>query len=120
MAIKLNEQEGGKVLEIHASGKLTKEDYHQFVPETERLIKQHGKVRMLFEMSDFHGWDAGAVWEDIKFDLKHFADIERLGIVGEKKWQEWMSAFCRPFTTATIKYFDHAALEEARAWVREA
>ena len=37
---------------------------------------------MLFDMTDFHGWDAGAAWEDIKFDIKHFADIERLAMVG--------------------------------------
>jgi len=29
-------------------------------------------------MTGFHGWDAGALWEDIKFDIKHFGDIERL------------------------------------------
>ena len=37
-------------------------------------------------MTGLHGWDAGALWEDIKFDIKHFADIERLAMVGEKKW----------------------------------
>ena len=42
-------------------------------------------------MKDFHGWDAGALWEDIKFDLKHFSDIERVAMVGEKKWQKGMS-----------------------------
>ena len=30
-----------------------------------------------------------------------------------------MSAFCRPFTTAKIRYFDHAQLNEARAWLNE-
>jgi hypothetical protein len=62
-------------------------------------------------MHDFHGWDAGALWEDAKFDLKHFADIERLAFVGEKKWEKGMAQFCRPFTKATIRYFDRS--EEA-------
>ena len=31
---------------------------------------------MLVEMHDFHGWTAGAIWEDIRFDAKHFTDIE--------------------------------------------
>jgi hypothetical protein len=38
------------------SGKLSKEDYEHFVPEVERLIEQEGKIRLLFEMHDFHGW----------------------------------------------------------------
>jgi hypothetical protein len=38
-------------------------------------------------------------------------------MVGDKQWEKGMSVFCRPFTTATVRYFDHAALEDARAWV---
>jgi hypothetical protein len=60
-----------------------------------------------------------AFWADIKLDLKHFADIERLAIVGDKKWEKGISVFCRPFTTAKIRCFDRAALEEARAWLQE-
>ncbi len=106
-----------KIVVVHASGKLTKEDYELFLPEVERLIKEDGKIRLLFEMRDFHGWDAGALWEDIKFDFKHFADIERLAMVGEKKWEEWMAKFCQPFTKAKIHYFDQTQAEEVRNWI---
>ena len=119
MAATLNERNGGKVLEVQVSGKLTHADYQRFIPAFERLVKQHGTIRLLFEMADFHGWDAGALWDDIKFDLKHFADIERLAMVGDKKWENGMSAFCRPFTTAKIRYFDSATIQEARAWLDE-
>ena len=51
------------------------------------------------------------------FDFKHFADIERLAMVGEKKWEEWMAKFCRPFTNAEIRYFDQSQAEEARSWI---
>jgi hypothetical protein len=117
MAVKLNETDNGKVAEIHVSGKLTHEDYEQFVPEFERLIREHGKIRILFEMHDFHGWEFAALWDDVKFDAKHFSHIERLAMVGDKAWEKGMSTFCRPFTTAQIRYFDHAALAEARDWL---
>ena len=61
MAIKLGENDGGKVLELQVSGKLAKEDYAHFVPEFDRLVKQHGKIRVLFEMVEFHGWEAGVL-----------------------------------------------------------
>ena len=109
----------GNVMEVDVTGKLTKDDYAQFVPATEKLIKEFGKVRILFVMHDFHGWSAGALWEDIKFDVKHFTDIERLAIVGESKWEHGMAVFCRPFTTAKMRYFDIAQLEEARKWINE-
>ena len=119
MAIQLNEENDGKILSVHVSGKLAAADYEHFVPEFERLVHQHGKLRVLFDMTGFHGWEAAALWEDIKFDIKHFADIERLAMVGETKWQHGMATFCKPFTTATIRYFDRANAAEARQWLGE-
>ena len=106
-------------VEVHASGKLTKEFYQAFVPAIDEQIKQFGKLRVLFVMHDFHGWTAGALWEDIKFDVKHFGDIERLAMVGDSKWEKGMAAFCKPFTTASIKYFDSAKASDAATWIRE-
>jgi hypothetical protein len=107
----------GRVLEVHVTGKLTKEAYEKFVPAVDAQIKQYGKLRILFVMKDFHGWTAGAMWEDLKFDLKHWKDIERLAVVGDKKWEKGMAAFCKPFTKAKIRYFDAAQLDEAREWL---
>ena len=119
-AITLKETNGGKLLEVQLTGKLAKEDYEHFVPAVERLVKAHGKIRMLVEMHDFHGWTAGALWQDIKFDARHFADIERLAIVGEKKWQHGMAVFCKPFTSAKVRYFDRPAIDQAREWLAAA
>jgi hypothetical protein len=117
--IELQEDAHGRLLRIRVTGRLTKTDYAMFLPVVERLIRQHGKIRILLETHDFHGWTAGALWEDVKFDLKHFNDIERLAIVGEKKWEHGMAVFCKPFTTATVRYFDQSKLLEADAWIRE-
>jgi hypothetical protein len=106
-------------LEVRVTGKLTKEAYQELEPIVDDQIRQFGKLCILFTMHDFHGWTAGALWEDTKFDLKHWKDIERLAVVGDKKWEQGMATFCKPFTTAKIKYFDHSQLDEARAWLAE-
>jgi hypothetical protein len=120
MSIKLNEENGGKVLVVHVSGKLVKADYEHFVPEFERLVRQNGKLSVLFDMTGLHEWEAAAMWEDTKFAIKHFADIDKLAMVGEKKWQHGMVTFCKPFTKATVRYFDHADSAAARKWLAEA
>jgi hypothetical protein len=119
MAIEFHEEQGGKHIAVQVSGTLTANDYTHFAPQFESLIRQHGKLRVLFDMTGFHGWDAGALWEDIKFDVKHFADIERLAMVGDQKWEHGMAIFCKPFTRATIRYFDHADAADARRWLNE-
>jgi hypothetical protein len=115
----MNGINGGKLLVVHVSGKLVKADYEHFVPEFDRLVRKHGKLRLLFDMTSFHGWEASAAWEDFKFGIEHFADIERLAMVGEKQWQHGMATFCKPFTTATIRYFEHADAAAAREWLDE-
>lgn len=118
MAVELHEESDGKVMSLKLSGKLSKADYEQFVPEVEKCIKKHGKIRVLVHMHDFHGWEMAALWEDVKFDVKHFRDIERLAMVGDKKWESGMAVFCKPFTTASIKYFDVSKMDEATNWVK--
>lgn len=120
MSFSITEIENGKTIELSLTGKLTSEAYEEFVPVVEAQIAKHGKVRMLVVMHDFHGWDASALWADTKFAMKHFKDIERLAIVGETKWEKGMATFCKPFTTASVKYFDHAKIDDARAWLQEA
>ena len=119
MPIQFKNENGGKTFVIHVSGKLLKADYEHFVPEFERLVRLYGKMRLLFDMTDFHGWEASAAWEDFKFGVAHFADIERLAMVGEKKWQQGMAAFFKPFTKAKIRYFDHSDIASAREWLEE-
>jgi len=111
------ERLSGEVLHVRASGKLHKSDYEELSPAVEGLIEASGRIRILLEMDDFHGWDAGAMWEDLKFDLKHFRDIERLAMLGDQAWEKGMAAFCAPFTRAEIRYFDRADAEQARAWI---
>lgn len=119
MAIEFSEENDGKILVVHVLGTLVRADYGPFVSEFERLLRLHGKLHVLFDMTGFHGWDAGAVWEDIKFDIKHFGDIERLAMVGDKKWQHGMAAFFKPFTKATTQYFDQDDAVAARQWLGE-
>ncbi len=116
MAIELKEDPQTHLLEAKISGKLSAEDYHHFEPAVERLIEA-GKIKILFEMHDFHGWEVGAVWEDIKFATKHCRDIEKIAMVGDKAWEKWMAMICKPFTMSAIKYFDVGELDAARQWL---
>lgn len=119
MPIQLNEANGGKLISVHVRGKLEKVDYEQFVPEFERLARQHGKLRVLFDMTDFHGGEASAAREEFKFGMQHLSDIERIAMVGEKRWQHGMAIFCKPFIKAEVRYFDHVAAAGTRVWLGE-
>jgi hypothetical protein len=109
-----------KVLAFKLSGKLHDEDYKQFVPLIDGAVAASGKVRLLAQFHDFHGWDMHALWDDIKFSTTHCTKIERVALVGDKKWEKWMAAVCKPFTLAKVRYFDAADIDAAKAWLAEA
>lgn len=112
-------QSSGKTLGFKMSGKLHDEDYKQFVPTVETAIKANGKVRLLAQFEDFHGWDLHAMWDDTKFATKHCAEVEKIALVGDKKWEEWMAKVCRPFTLAKLRYFDLKDVDAAWKWLEE-
>lgn len=118
MGMQWREQNDGKILEIQASGKLAHDDYVNFVPEFDRLVKQHGMVNVLFDMVDFHGWTARALWDDIKLDLRHVGDVKHVAMVGDKKWEKGVTMLGRPFTAAQVRYYDRSQMDEARNWVQ--
>lgn len=110
----------GKVIYTTAKGKLTEEDYDKLVPHLDDMIKEYGKIRWYFEMQDFDGWEASAFWKDMKFDIKHTNDLERIAMVGDEQWEKWLAAVMKPFTPAIVRFFQPGQEYEAREWIREA
>jgi hypothetical protein len=109
-----------KVLGFKLTGRLHDQDYTNFVPVIDAAVAQYGKIRLLAQFHDFHGWDAHALWDDIKFSTRHCLDVERIALVGDKAWEKWMASVCKPFTMAKIRYFDVKEEEQAWQWLEEA
>src|SRR5437764_7533559 len=108
-----------RTLGFKLSGKLHDEDYKQFVPAIDAALATGGKVRLLAWLHDFHGWDLHALWDDIHFATAHCTRLDRIAIVGDKKWEAWMARVCQPFTMAKIRYFDADDIDAAWAWLGE-
>ena len=111
--------EEGKLIRVRVSGKLTQEDYDKLIPAWQRVIGSQGALRMLFVMEDFHGWEIGAAWDDLHFELTHASSLERMAMVGDKAWEKWMAKLGAYFAPEMVKYFDASELAEAERWVRE-
>ncbi len=109
----------GNLIRVTVSGKLTGEDYDALIPAWERTIALHGSMRMLFVMENFSGWEPGAAWDDVRFEVTHAAKVQAVAMVGEKTWQKWMIKIGALFSPDCVKYFDHAQLPEAEQWLRE-
>jgi hypothetical protein len=105
---------------LRVSGKLLHEDYESLVPKLEQAIREHGAIRCLIDIADFDGVELRAVWDELRFDLKHASDVSRCAVVGDRAWQRWATAAARPiFRKAELRFFERAELEQAATWLRE-
>ena len=118
--IEILDQSTGNLFAMRLSGRLLHRDYQQFVPTLERLIKTHGSVRCFIEMTEFHGIEFRALWDEIKFDARHARQIERCAVVGDRAWERWMTNLSRLiFFHAEIRFYDIAEREKAWEWINE-
>src|SRR6478672_1555723 len=105
-------QTDGNIIYTIARQELTNEDYNILIPALERLAEGSKSIRWYFEMQDFKGWELQAFWKDVKFDLKHRNDFEKVAMIGEKRWEQWLAEVLKPFTKATVKYFELESKQE--------
>jgi hypothetical protein len=112
-------ESSGNVIGFRMTGKLTDADYKAMAPEFEDGIKRYGTIRLLWLLEDFHGWEPKAAWDDYEYWRKYGEEIERVAIVGNKRWEEWMTKLAKLFMKGRVKYLDESQLDDAWAWVRE-
>lgn len=63
-------------------------------------------------------WEDGIIELNYgKMKFTHSEDIEKIAIVGEMKWRDWMLSVMKPFSEATIRYFSLAEKEQAMEWI---
>ncbi len=108
------------IIDIRASGTLTTDDYEHAVPEIKHAMElSRGPLRVKLSLEDFRGWEIGALWHELEFDLKYLGDFGRIAVVGETTLEEWGTTLSAPFTTAEMRYFPTEKEAEADRWLAE-
>lgn len=106
------------ILRIRADGQLTTEHYVVFVPRFKSLSKPSDRV--LIELGPgFTGWTLGALWRDLKFDVEHRREFDRIAVVGDKEWEKWGTEASAPLFPGEMRFFETGAASDAEAWLRE-
>ncbi len=112
--------EDKNIFAFQAIGKLTQEDYQEFLPQLEELIRKHGRISMLVELIDFEGWEPKAAWEDFRFGMTHDRDFDRIAIVGDSKWEKAMVALANLVSRTRMRFFQREDIDQAWEWLEAA
>jgi len=100
-----------------AVGTLTHDDYQVVTPFLESVFSnlEQDRVRMLFDIREFSGWEMRAAWDDLRIGLKHGKAFERIAIVGQGSAQERMTKVANWFTSGEVRYFEQT--DAALTWL---
>lgn len=106
---------------FEASGKLSREDYVNVLEPTLRKAVESGEIRMLFKLTDFHGLQPGAWYQDVKTGLGlgfgHRSAWKRSAIVTDIDWIRKASEFFSWITPGEVRVYYLDQEDGARTWV---
>ena len=109
----------GAVVYASISGVMNLADLQSLQSAGMDLISQGIKPRLLVTLQDFQGWEKGADWEDMDFQITHGKDIAKIAFVGDEKWKDDAFAFVgKGLRTTQIEFFSPSALKQADSWIR--
>ncbi len=90
-------QSSGNILGFKAIGTIIKDDYTVLTAEVEAVLQQEDSFCLLLDLEEFDGEKIKAWVADFKFGHEYRKKIEKLAIVGNKKWQKGLAALADPF-----------------------
>jgi hypothetical protein len=106
------------VLTVRISGKLTQPELAQVQTAAAKIIDSQGKGRFLIIVDDFQGTEKEGDWGDVSFQVRYDPMIEKIAIVGEKKWEDLALMFtAKGVRRVAIEYFQSTEMAKARAWL---
>lgn len=107
----------GRIVGVHAIGKLTDADYKAFLPELEKRITVYRHINLLVDLEDFEGWDLHAAWDDFTFGMTHWHHFEKIALVGDKGWEKMAASISSVLMGGEVRYFDLGQREQAWVWI---
>jgi len=107
----------GRVLTLKVSGTLTQPELRSMQVASAAIFGATRGWRILVLTENFLGWESGA-WDDFSFQAEEDVNIERMAIVGERRWEELALLFtAKGLRSFPIHYFGPGHVAAARAWL---
>jgi hypothetical protein len=113
------EDSAGSVVGYKVVGKVTVQDYRKLEPAIENLANQHDSVKLLFDLRECSGEEVKAWLPDLKFGQRFHDRIGKMAIVGDKRWQRWLTALVSPWYAKEGRFFLPEESDEAWTWLRQ-
>jgi len=107
-----------RVVGARISGKITRPEFDAVAAALETALAKHDKVRFYAEMETFGGVAMDALFQDLKFGLRHWQQFEREAVVTDQDWMRRLALLAdKLLPSIDVKVFARDDMDSARAWI---
>ncbi|KGD60128.1 hypothetical protein T9A_02886 [Alcanivorax jadensis T9] len=109
-----------RVVGARISGKITRPEFDAVAEALEAALAKHDKVRFYAEMETFGGVAMDALFQDLKFGLRHWQQFEREAVVTDRDWMRRLALLAdKLLPSIEVKVFAGDDVDSAKAWICE-
>lgn len=108
----------GSVITVRARGRLSHQDYQEFIPQLEAAIAEQtaDRLRLVFDARELQGWEPQAAVDDLRLGLRHGRHVERVALITDARWLTLLSSVVGWLVPGELRHFEDRAT--ADAWIR--
>ena len=117
--IRYSTEPNSPVVELTVEGRITDADLGANIERLRDDLERNGKTRILEVIQHFTGMEPQALWTDLKLGLPLVHKVSRVAVVADQAWIRTVSHLGRFFTSAELKIFEPAELDQARTWIAQ-
>ena len=116
--IELLPETEGNVVGLRIAGEIGASDFEEMPPEFDRIVTNNTDVRIMLDWEDLAGWteEGESVNFFTRISYRKF-DIERIAIVGDKKWRREAS-MVEEIMGCDVRMFESVDKEAAWRWLK--
>ena len=108
--------EADEIVTIKITGKLSQPELIGVRKAAAERLRDKDHAKLLVLIQNFEGWQKGGDWGDLSGQTQLDPKVEKMAIVGEKKWQDFALIFAgQGLRRFPIEYFDDP--NKAQAWL---
>ena len=101
--------------------KLTADDVTQLAQRLDGLIAERGRIRVLFDLTNFGGWEnmeaLGAHIDQLKFVHERIQHIDRIAVIAGYPWQHQLFSWISNVVHTQANVFDRGQDAAAKEWL---
>ena len=110
--------ESDNIYRLDISGVLRRVDFRQCEAALASELGRAGSAKLLFVLTAFEGWERHADWNDLAFYVNHGDAIERIAIVGDKRWRDLTMMFASAdLRKGPVEFFSPEQITGAHDWL---